>query len=260
MISIFKNHYKVSLALAIFFILGMAVSLYVIYSLPSSLRLAHGYQGEFLNVYLMIAITFLLGALALVLALRFKQEVVIYRDRAIDASTTTQQETEQGKSTISLANLTSNLSQAKDQKDILDAGLNTVCKQLEAGQGAIYTTTEKDGKRTVELQGGYALNIGESTIISYEFGEGLIGQAAAGGQSLYVDDVPEGYIKIVSGLGSASPKYLLIVPIKEGEEVFGVMEIASFVPISEDQRKFTEESAQLIADKISAKQSSVNSI
>jgi methyl-accepting chemotaxis protein len=107
----------------------------------------------------------------------------------------------------------------------------------------------------VELQRGYALAIGESTIISYEFGEGLIGQAAAGGRSLYVDDVPEGYIKIVSGLGSASPKYLLIVPVKNEANVIGVIEIASFTPISEDQRKFTEESAQLIAEKILTKAS-----
>jgi transcriptional regulator with GAF, ATPase, and Fis domain len=233
----------------------MALSLYAIYSLPSSLRLSDGYQPELMNVYFVIALTFLFGALALVLALRYKKEVIIFRDRTIDASTATKQETEEGKTTISLTNLISNLTQAKGQKDILEVGLNTVCKQLEAGQGAIYATLEKEGKRTVELKSGYALNIGESTIINYEFGEGLIGQAAAGGQSLYVDDVPEGYIKIVSGLGSASPKYLLIVPIKDGEQVLGVMEIASFASISEDQRKFTEESAQLVADKISNKTS-----
>jgi methyl-accepting chemotaxis protein len=219
------------------------------------LRLADGYQPEFLNVYLAIALTSLMGAMALTLSLRYKKEVIIYRDRATETSTTTRKETQQGKSTISLENLTANLSQAKNQQNILEVGLNTICKQLEAGQGAIYTTTEKEGKRKVELQRGYALNIGESTIISYEFGEGLIGQAAAGGRSLYVDDVPEGYIKIVSGLGSASPRYLLIVPVKNEGNVLGVIEIASFTPISEDQRKFTEESAQLIADKISTKAS-----
>ena len=59
MISIFKNSYKLSLTLATFFILGMAASLFAIYSLPGSLRLTAGYQPEFLNVYLIIAITFL---------------------------------------------------------------------------------------------------------------------------------------------------------------------------------------------------------
>jgi hypothetical protein len=251
MISVFRNYYKISLALGIFFILGIALSLYAIYSIPSSLRLAHGYQSEFSTVYAVIGITFFIGAIALIMALRYKKEVVIFRDRSIEAEKAAKQESEQNKSTISLNTLITNLSQAKGEKEILDIGLNTICKQLEAGQGAIYTTVEKNGKRSVELRGGYALAIGESTVINYEFGEGLIGQAAASGQALYVDDVPEGYIKIVSGLGTASPKFLLIVPVKDKQQVFGVMEIASFLAITTDQRKFAEEAAQQIAEKIS---------
>lgn len=53
-------------------------------------------------------------------------------------------------------------------------------------------------------------------------------QAAANGKTLYVDDIPEGYIYVISGLGSASPKYLLIVPFKKQEQVIGMLEIASF--------------------------------
>lgn len=255
MISIFKNSYKLSLALATFFILGTAVSLFAIYSLPGSLRLTQGYQPEFLNVYMIIVITFLAGGLALIMALRYKKEVIVFRDRTLEAAAAKKQEAEQSKNTISLEGLLNNLEQAQNKKEILDAGLNTICKQLEAGQGAIYLASETDGKRTVELQSGYALNIGESTKISYEFGEGLIGQAAASGQSLYVDDVPEGYIKIVSGLGSASPKYLLIVPLKHNGQLAGVMEIASFVALSDTQRKFSEESAQHVANKIFTKAS-----
>jgi hypothetical protein len=43
---------------------------------------------------------------------------------------------------------------------------------------------------------------------------------------------------------------LLIVPVKKQEQVKGIIELASFIPLSEDQRKFVEESAQLIAEKI----------
>ena len=255
MISILKNSYKLSLTLATFFILGMAASLFAIYSLPGSLRLTAGYQPAFLNVYLVVAVTFIAGAIGLVLALRHKKEVVVFRDRALEAAAAKRQEAEQGKTTISLEGLISNLELASNKEEILDAGLKTICKQLDAGQGAIYVATENEGKRTVELKSGYALNIGESTTISYEFGEGLIGQAAASGQSLYVDDVPEGYIKIVSGLGTASPKYLLIVPIRHNGQVLGVMEVASFVAINDNQRKFSEESVQLVANKIFTKAS-----
>ncbi len=255
MISIFKNRYKLSLTLATFFILGIALSLFAIYSLPGSLRLSDGYQSEFFNVYLIVAATFFIGAIGLVFALRYKKEVLIFRDRTIEAAKEKKLEAEQGKTTISLDGVVSSLEQAKTKKEFFEAGIAAICKQLEAGQGAIYSVVEEEGKRSIELIGGYALSVGESTKISYDFGEGLIGQAAVSGRSLYVDDVPEGYIKIVSGLGTASPRYLLIVPVKHNEQVMGVMEIASFTPISDDRRKFSEESAELIASKIFTKAS-----
>ncbi|MBA4057934.1 MAG: hypothetical protein C0490_24670, partial [Marivirga sp.] len=158
-----------------------------------------------------------------------------------------------GKTTISLESVISPLSQAHNEKDTMQLALYAICKQLEAGQGAIYRVIEEGSIRKVELKSAYALSIGESTTIKFEFGEGLIGQSAASGNTLYVDDVPEGYVKIVSGLGSASPKYLLIVPIKHHGQVLGIIELASFTKINDDQRKFVEEAAQLIADKISIK-------
>lgn len=253
MTGIINDRYKVGLILAVFTVLGFGTSLYFIYSLPDGLHLTDGYQPQFTSVYIVISITFLIGAVSLLSALKYSKEVIVYRDKTIDKSFSNEQSGKAGKSTISLDLVKTSLNSAKNEKDILVAGLQAICKQLDAGQGAIYGAIEDDGKRKVELKGGYALSIGESTIIRYEFGEGLIGQSAANGKTLYVDDVPEGYIRIVSGLGSASPKYLLIIPIKSQDRILGIVEIASFTNVTEDQRKFAEESANLIAEKISGK-------
>jgi GAF domain-containing protein len=43
----------------------------------------------------------------------------------------------------------------------------------------------------------------------------------------------------------------LIVPVKTQGKVLGIIELASFTPINEDQRKFVEEASQFIAEKIS---------
>jgi CRISPR/Cas system CMR subunit Cmr6 (Cas7 group RAMP superfamily) len=48
----------------------------------------------------------------------------------------------------------------------------------------------------------------------------------------------------------ASPRYLLIVPVKKSSEVRGVIEMAFFKPVSEDQRTYVEEAARIITDKI----------
>lgn len=253
MISLFSDRYKISLILAALFILGIGVTLYSIYSLPHGLQLSDGYEGEFTRVYVVVGCTFALGAFTLLYALRYKKEVLVFRDRALEASLAQHDADQAGKTTISLDSVITPLKQAQNEKDMMQLALHAICKQVEAGQGAIYRVVEEDGIRKVELKSGYALSIGESTVIRFEFGEGLIGQSAASGNTLYVDDVPEGYVKIVSGLGSASPKYLLIVPIRQQNQVLGIVELASFTRITDDQRKFVEEAAQLIADKISTK-------
>jgi hypothetical protein len=251
MISLFTDRYKLTLMLSSIFIVGVGYSLYSIYSLPNSLQLATGFEPQFMRVYIIVGGTFLLGALTLLYALRYKKEVVVFRDRALEASVGQHDTDNAGKSTISLDTIIQTLNQASSEKDAQQLALQAICKQLEAGQGALYRIIEEGGKRRIELELGYALSIGESTIIKYEIGEGLIGQAAASGNTLYVDDVPDGYIKIVSGLGSASPRHLLIVPVKKNNQVLGIIELASFTEVSEDQRKFVEEAGQLLADKIS---------
>jgi putative methionine-R-sulfoxide reductase with GAF domain len=247
MIDLFKDRSKLSLLMATFFFMGIVASLYQIYRLPYNLMLPNETHPALVNVFIVLGITFLFGGLALWWTLSNRNEVIIFREKEAEKANVTKDQNETGKTTISLDSVKELL---KNEKDVLKAGLQAICKQLDAGQGAIYMITEKDGRREVELKTGYALTIGESTVISYDVGEGLIGQTAASGKTVYLDDVPDGYIKIVSGLGSASPRYLLIAALKKENSVIGVVEIASFTPLTDDQRKFVEESAQLITEKI----------
>lgn len=253
MIRIFKDSYRLTLLIATIFFVSILVSAYVLYTLPHNLQVMDGAPSVFTKVYIVVAISFLLGSIAVYFGIKSNREVIVYKDRAIDSASQDKSSVDENKTTITLDGVKSGLRQANGEKEILQLGLQVVCKQLEAGQGAIYLAYEDTGHRKLELKSGYALGISESASITFDFGEGLIGQCAANGRTLYVDDVPEGYIKIISGLGSASPRYLLIAPIKKEEKVIGVVEIASFSGISEDQRKFVEESAQLLAEKISDK-------
>jgi hypothetical protein len=251
MISIFKDHYKTGLLLATLFIIGIAVSLYEVYSLPASLSIMSGFNAAFTPVYIALAFTFLLGFFAIYYSLQHRREIIVFRDKKLEQEISNKETAAAAQSTISLEGVKTKINEGNNEKEILNAGLQVICRHLDAGQGAIYAAMESTGQRKVELRSGYALNVGETTVISFEFGEGLIGQAASSGKTLYIDDVPEGYIKIISGLGSASPTFILIVPVKYQEKVLGVIEIASFTAISNDQRKYVEEAAQLIGDKIS---------
>ena len=254
MTGIFSDRYKLSLLLASLFMLGIGVSFYFVYSLPYELRLGSGYGVAFSPVYIALAITFMLGCIAVIMALRYRKELIVYKDRELETNAAQQEADQANKTTISLAGITSILNGGGTQQELLEKSLHSIAKELEAGQGALYLPREVDGKRRIVLESGYALGLGESAEISFEFGEGLLGQAATTGNTLFVDDIPEGYVKIVSGLGSAYPKFLLIVPIKKNGTVDGVIELASFTRISEDQKKFVEEAGKLISDKIKKQQ------
>lgn len=252
MIHLVKNSQRFSLLLAIIFFLAVLVSAYMLYSIPYDLLDNAGYGSVLTRTYLTIALTLALGAITIFYAITSKKELIVFKEKA-----ETDEQNENGTSAsgsagnISLESVTTSLSNAgADQKDLLKDFLSAVCKTIEAGQGALYQVEESEGKRKVVLSSGYALNLGESALIEYEFGEGLIGQAAAGGRALYVDDIPEGYIKIISGLGSASPRYLYIVPIRNENEVKGIIEIASFNNFSDDEKKFVEAAADLLAKKL----------
>jgi putative methionine-R-sulfoxide reductase with GAF domain len=253
MTDLFKDGYKLSLLLATLFAIGVMASFYQIYRLPHNLMLADGYQPVMLNVYLIPGITFLIGAFAVWVGINYKNEVIVYRDKQLQADVSARENADANLSTISLDPVKDSLKQVSGEKNITQSALHAICKQLSAGQGAIYLLKEEEGKRKLILSSGYALNIAESAVISFEIGEGLVGQAAATGKTLYVDDVPDGYVKIISGLGSASPRYLMIAILKHQDAVLGAMEIASFSAFQDHQRKFIEDSAQLIADKISSR-------
>ena len=129
--------------------------------------------------------------------------------------------------------------------------LSLACKELEASQAALYAATVHDDKRVIRLVSGYALSLPESQTLVYEFGEGLAGQVAKEGKSINVSNVPQGYITVLSGLGSASPNALAIVPVQLADQVVGVLEIASFRPFSRSDENYLQALAGTLGERLS---------
>src|SRR5688572_1727178 len=114
MTGLFNNdRYYLNMILGVLFVLGIGFSLYVIYSLPDDLHLASGFQSEFITVYAVLGLTFITGTFALLSALRYKKEIVVFRDRITDANKGDGENGDQSnKTTISLDSVKANLQQA----------------------------------------------------------------------------------------------------------------------------------------------------
>ncbi|MBA4146198.1 MAG: hypothetical protein DI538_09260 [Azospira oryzae] len=254
---LFKDQARLGKVISVFFFAGIVVSAFVLFMLPHNLV----YKGQvasvdgawpvFIQLFAVIFITFLIGLGAVLFALLTKKETIVYLEkRKTENATTEGTSGGQAEDSDLVKAFRAAIDQVKGEKETLQSGLNSISKQLDAGQGAIYVAAQKDDKRVLELRSGYALNMAESNKVQFEFGEGLVGQAALSGKSLYIDDIPEGYITVLSGLGSASPRFLLLSVIRKGNEIKGVMELATFSPLKENIRKQIDEMATLLADKI----------
>src|SRR5687768_5321462 len=113
MIELFRDRYRVGLALATLFLLGIIVSIYMIYSIPHNLMLNDGYQGTLTNVYLVVGATFLLGGVTIWNALRYKNEIIVYKDKQLEQNLADQDNFDSNLTTISLESVKANLKQAK---------------------------------------------------------------------------------------------------------------------------------------------------
>ncbi|UII32965.1 GAF domain-containing protein [Fulvivirga ulvae] len=132
--------------------------------------------------------------------------------------------------------------------DIIISNLVTYTK---SNQGGIYIVNDQDEEnKFLELISLYAFDTKKYDKRSYRAGEGLVGQTYLERQTIYLLEVPDEYITITSGLGGANPKAILLVPLMVNEDIYGVIELASFHEFKDYQIEFVEKLAESIASTI----------
>jgi PAS domain-containing protein len=138
-----------------------------------------------------------------------------------------------------------------DLKVLFDKLLSDLVKYISANQGAIFLLNDnKRDKVCLEMVSVYAWDRKKFLTKTIEFGEGLVGQAAIEKDAIYLTDVPDRYINITSGLGDSNPRSILIVPLLFNDELFGVMEFASFKIYELFEIEFVKKIAEIIAATI----------
>lgn len=130
--------------------------------------------------------------------------------------------------------------------------ISRLSEYIDAVQGGFFILNDEEPTDThFELIAHFAYGRKKFSQKRVELSEGLIGRAAYEKNTIYLDEVPEEYIEVTSGLGEANPRVLLIVPLKVNDEVHGVLELSSFHPFADHVIAFVEKVAESIATTIS---------
>jgi hypothetical protein len=128
-----------------------------------------------------------------------------------------------------LENLKNSIALLSGQKEISDKDKTEkivwkMCQYFEISQALIYTKGKEKGRYTLKASYAFVHSENDPEISS---GEGLTGQAIIDQKPYLIKDIPEGYLKVVSGLGESIPRSLLIIPCVENGEVKSVFELSS---------------------------------
>ncbi|MFI3120111.1 MAG: response regulator [Methylococcaceae bacterium] len=145
----------------------------------------------------------------------------------------------------SLSQLSTLLQSATSTLDLFQQTINALVPQLGGGAGVFYLWNEADER--LELLAGYGLKKRRHLAASFKLGEGLVGQCALERKVIILTEVPDDYARIVSGIGEAPPRTVLVAPVLAKNKVLAVIEIGSFLPFSFRQQALIDEALPIIA-------------
>ncbi|MEM8564832.1 MAG: GAF domain-containing protein [Bacteroidota bacterium] len=209
-------------------------------------------QGIFTRLLIAVVGTLLFGLGGLYYLLNNKTVELVYVEKKEEKSQDDQQAEEDQKFTDLDIGKIRKLAQSRkgNEAELVQTTLVEICNELKAGLGAFYKADKVKGINMLNMSATYALSLGETNRPSFEFGEGLVGQVASEKKLINIDEVPEGYLKVVSGLGKAEPRYLLIVPVFKKGTIYGVAEIASFVTFNSSMVSSIEKAFEIMMNQL----------
>lgn len=126
--------------------------------------------------------------------------------------------------------------------------LSNLVDYIDAVQGALFVINdENQDDISYDMSGAVAYSRPKNMKVSFKIGEGLVGRCAFERKTIYMTEVPNNYVTITSGLGTANPTCILLVPAIIDETVYGIIELASFNKLDDYKIKLIEKLSDNIA-------------
>ncbi len=139
--------------------------------------------------------------------------------------------------------------------------LTTLARYVDAQVGALYTWHEAvldNGEGVLQQSAVFGQLPSDFPATQYRLHQGLVGQAAAELNNIIVQDVPNGYARILSATGGSEAEQIVLIPFSYRGQLRGLIELAFLKPIDPLKQNLLEslkESIGTTFENISARES-----
>ena len=123
-----------------------------------------------------------------------------------------------------------------------------LCKRINGKIGAFYIVNGED----ITLYDSYAFVHRKELSNKFKIGEGLVGEAVREKKMIILENAPNDFFKIKSGLGSDKPKNVVALPFINNDEVVAIAEIGNFEEFTSEEIEFLESITDTVAIVISS--------
>jgi CheY-like chemotaxis protein/signal transduction histidine kinase/HAMP domain-containing protein len=154
---------------------------------------------------------------------------------------TTQKNAQQDWLKTNLARFTRLLQGQRDLEAVTKLILSELAPLVSAHHGVFYMMDSQDADARLRMIASYGYRSSRKLPTSFLPGEGLVGQCALEKTRIWLTDVPRDYIVVSSGLGSAPPTNIVVLPILFEQQVKAVIEIASLDRFTETHLSFLDQ-------------------
>lgn len=121
--------------------------------------------------------------------------------------------------------------------------LTSLARDIKACVGVIYILNEEEEEPFLEMISSYGADKEMLNKAKIMTSESMVGSCFTTASKMYLIEIPEGLVRISSGLGQAKPKALLLMPLKVEDKVIGVIELGSFRRFTDMQQELVEKIA-----------------
>jgi HAMP domain-containing protein/signal transduction histidine kinase/DNA-binding response OmpR family regulator len=147
-----------------------------------------------------------------------------------------------------LAKFAQMLQGQRDRNAVANKVLSELAELVNARYGAFYILEQPENADEPKLRlfAGYAQKSRKLIDQEFSMSEGLVGQCATDKERIRLSNVPNEYLQISSGIGSAAPIDLVILPVLFENNVKAVIELASFDNFSDTHIDFLDQLTESI--------------